>query len=182
MSLIEIIILAVVLGIDCLVVSFSQGLIFKSNRVRNSIMLAFSMGFFQGLMPCFGYAGTHALIDFIEPFSHWLVFAIFTALGVKFIYEAFQGKEDRICCIDIKCLITMGLAVSIDAFASGISLKLTAAPLFLSVILIGFTSFIMSLSGFWSGNFFKKLPSKFLEISAGLILLVMAFKVLIIET
>ncbi len=176
MNLVEIIVLAVVLGIDCLVVSFSQGLILKSNRVRNSILLAFSMGFFQGFLPCFAYVGTHALIDFIEPFSHWFVFAIFMTLGVKFIYEALQEKDDKICCIDLKCLVAMGIAVSIDAFASGVSLKLTHTPLLLSTFIIGIISFLMSLGGFWSGIFFQKLPSKFLEISGGIILIIMAFR------
>lgn len=179
MNLIEIIILAVVLGIDSLVVSFSQGLIFKENRRRNSFLLALSMGFFQGLMPCFGYLGTHAVSEFLEPFSHWLVFTIFMALGFKFIIEALGEQEDKVCCIGLKCLIAVGIAVSIDAFASGISLKLTDTALLSSVVIIAIMSFLMSLFGFWSGIFFKKLPSRFLEISGGIILVIMAFRAII---
>lgn len=97
-------------------------------------------------------------------------------LGAKLIYEAFNEKEENICCIDFKCLIGMGLATSIDALASGISLNLTKTPLILSMLIIGFMSFLMSISGFWLGNFFKKLPSKYLEISGGTILLLLALK------
>lgn len=179
MSLVEIIILAVALGIDCLVVSFSQGLILTRNRLRNSVVLALTMGLCQGFMPVFGYYGCETVSRYIEPYGKWLVFVIFMFLGIKFIYEALQEKEEKICCIDFKCLIGMGIATSIDAFAAGISLKLTYTALLMSALIIGIMSFLMSLSGFWSGNFFKKLPSKFLEISAGLILLVLAFKVLI---
>lgn len=175
MNLIEIIALAVAMGIDCMVVSFSQGLVLNSNRVKSSLALALTMGLCQGIMPCFGYLGTHALIDFIEPFSHLLVFAIFMALGLKFIYEAFQEKGD-VCCINLKCLLLMGIATSIDAFASGITLKLTYTPLFFSVFLIGLMSFIMSLCGFWSGLFFKKLPSRMLEITGGIILIAIAIR------
>jgi putative Mn2+ efflux pump MntP len=176
LSLIEIIVLSIVLGIDCLVVSFSQGLIFKSNRTKNSLLLATSMGFFQGLLPCLGYCGTSIVSKFIEPFGNWLVCAIFTILGIKFIYEAFQEKEEEICCIGFKCLVGLGIAVSIDAFASGITLRLTETPLALSTIIIGLGSFLMSLGGFWSGIFLKKLPSKFLEILGGIILLILAIK------
>ncbi len=176
MSLVEIIALAVAMGIDCMVVSFSQGLVLNSNRVKNSIALALTMGFCQGIMPVFGYWGTHALIDFIRPFSHWLVFVIFMILGLKFIYEAFQPKNEKICCITLKCLILMGIATSIDAFASGITLKLTHTPLLISALIIGLMSFIMSLCGFWLGLFFKKLPSKLLEITGGAILIIMAIR------
>lgn len=177
MSLIEIIILGIVLGIDCLVVSFSQALVSSANRLKNSILLAISMGFFQGLFPCFGYLGTSAVDDFVEPFSHLLVFGIFMVLGVKFITEAFNDKIDgEVCCLDFKCIILMGIATSIDAFASGITLQLTDTPLLLSVLIIGAFSFVMSLLGFNLGIFFKKLPSKSLEILAGIILMIMAVK------
>ena len=55
MELAQIILLAVALSIDAMVVSFSQGLIFKINKRKNSLLLAFFLGFFQGLMPIIGY-------------------------------------------------------------------------------------------------------------------------------
>lgn len=176
MSLIEIIFLAAALGIDCLVVSFSQGLIFNSNRVKNSLSLAFTMGLFQGLMPCIGYLAAGSISRFVEPFSKWLVFIIFLALGIKFIYEAFQQKEETICCIGLKCLIGMGVATSIDAMAAGVSLKFSGTNLILSALLIGIMSLVMSLTGFWSGICFKKFPSKVLEVTGGMILIFLAVK------
>lgn len=176
MSLIEIIFLAVALGIDCLVVSFSQGLIFNSNRVKNSFTLALTMGVFQGLMPCIGYFGAGSISRFVEPFSKWLVCIIFLALGVKFIYEAFQEKKETICCIGLRCLIGMGIATSIDALAAGVSLKFSGTNLILSALLIGFMSFGMSMTGFWSGNCFKRFPSKALEVTGGMILIFLAVK------
>lgn len=180
MHFIEILLLAIALGVDCLVVSFSQGLIFTRNRVKNSLALAFTMGASQGFMPCIGYFFAEIISKFVEPYGKWLVFAIFFGLGIKFIHEAFQQKEEEICCIGLKCLIGMGLATSIDALASGVSLNLTRTPLIFSAVIIALVSFIMSLSGFWSGNFFKKLPSKYLEISGGIILILLAVKAVFI--
>lgn len=179
MNLAEIIILAAALGIDCLVVSFSQGLILNSNRIRNSVILALTMGFCQGFMPCLGYFGTGVISKYITAYSNWLVFAIFMILGIKFIYESFQKKEEKICCIDLKCLIGMGIATSIDAFAAGVSINLTHTSLILSALIIGFMSFYMSLKGFWFAIFFKRLPSRILEISGGLILIFLAIKSII---
>lgn len=176
MSLVEIIVLAVALGIDCLVVSFSQGLILKQNRLKNSIILALTMGICQGIMPVFGYFGAETISKYITPYSKWLVFSIFMVLGIKFIYESFKEKEVEICCIDTKCLMGMGIATSIDALAAGVNLNLTHTFLPLSILVIGIMSVWMSLKGFWFGIFFKQIPSRFLEIGGGLILIFLAIK------
>lgn len=176
MNLIDIFILSFALGMDCLIVSFSQGLIFKKNRRLNSLMLAITMGLFQGLMPCFSYICTDFVDHYVEPYSKWLVFTIFMCLGFKFIVEAFFEKEEEVCCIGFKCLMGIGLATSIDALASGVSLKLTLTPLLLSACVIGIGSFLMSIFGFWLGYFLKKLPSKYLAIFGGLILIFLAIK------
>ncbi|MBQ8167907.1 manganese efflux pump [bacterium] len=180
MSLIDLLLLAVALGIDCLVVSFSQGLIFNSNRLKNSLKLALTMGIFQGGMPFIGYVGADYIHDFIEPYSKWLVFGIFFVLGLKFIFEALQLEKEEICCIGWRCLISLGVATSIDALVAGASLNLISAPLVLSVVVIGLTSFIMSLCGFWTGNLGKQFPSKYLEIAGGVILIFLALKSILI--
>ena len=179
MHLIELILLSIALGVDCFVVSFSQGLIFKKNRIKNSLALAITMGILQGLMPLIGFIGTDLLSKYIETYSKWIVFAIFLILGIKFIYEALQEKNETICCINLKCLISLGLATSIDALAAGVSLKLTDTSPLLSIFIIGFTSFIMSMSGFWFGNLFKKFSSKYLEIFGAIILILLAFKAIL---
>lgn len=176
MILIDIILLAIALGIDCLVVSFSQGLVFNAQRVKYSLLLATIMGVFQGCMPIIGYVGTDYLYNLIVPFSKWIVFVIFLALGLKFILESFQVKKDDFQCIDIKCLLGLGVATSIDALVAGASIRLTATSLLISGIIIGIASFIMSLVGFWSGKLFKNIPSKYLEIAGGLILILLAVK------
>ena len=180
MTLVEIILFAIALGIDCLVVSFCQGLVFTKNRTKNSLALALTMGGFQGGMPVISYLATGLVSNYLTLYTKWIVFAIFMFLGVKFLYEAFNEKEEcPICNIDFKCLILMGVATSIDALGAGVGLKLTATPLLEAVLIIGFASFVMSLTGFWAGNKFKSLPTKYLEIAGGLILIGLAIKSLL---
>ena len=179
MNLFDIILLAVALGIDCLVVSFSQGLIFTAGRMKNSLILALTMGIFQGVMPVFGYFGAGAVSAYVQNFAHWLVFVIFLILGLKFIIEAFQTKEETLCCIGIRCLISLGIATSIDALAAGVSINLTGTKLIIPALIIGIVSFVMSLGGFWFGNCFKKLPSQVLEIFGGMILIGLAVKAVV---
>lgn len=176
MNFIDLILLGLALGVDCFVVSFSQGLIFKSEKVKNSFKLALTMGLFQGVMPVIGYIGTNSLYKYIVPYSKWIVFGIFLLLGLKFIVESFQPKEKEVQCIGLKCLLGLGLATSIDALVSGASIRLTQTSLPISVIIIGIASFLMSIGGFYSGNFIKNIPSKYLEITGGLILVALAIK------
>jgi putative Mn2+ efflux pump MntP len=129
-------------------------------------------------MPVIGYVGTSSLYKFLVPFSKWIVFGIFFILGAKFILEAFKLKEEVIQCISLKCLIGLGIATSIDALVSGASIKLTNTPVVLACIIIGIASFLMSFSGFWSGNYIKNIPSKYLEITGGIILVLLAIKAL----
>lgn len=176
MNFIDLILLGLALGVDCFVVSFSQGLIFKSEKVKNSFKLALTMGLFQGAMPVIGYIGTNSLYKYVVPYSKWIVFGIFLLLGLKFIVESFQPKEKEVQCIGLKCLLGLGLATSIDALVSGASIRLTQTSLLISVMIIGIASFLMSICGFCSGNFIKNIPSKYLEITGGLILVALAIK------
>jgi putative Mn2+ efflux pump MntP len=179
LNLIDLILLAIALGIDCLVVSFSQGLIFNTNRLKSSLQLALVMGVFQGGMPLIGYVGTDYMYKFVLPYSKWIVFGIFLVLGLKFILESFQTKKEEIQCIGLKCLIGLGVATSIDALVSGSTLRLTETNLLVSGLIIGVVSFLMSMAGFWSGNYVKNIPSKYLEIVGGIILILLAVKTVI---
>ena len=181
MSLIDLILLAIALGIDCLVVSFSQGLIFNTNRQENSLKLALTMGLFQGLMPVLGYVGTDYISELLMPFKQLIIFSIFLLLGVHFIFEAFtcSGSCKKLHCIGWECLLGFGIATSIDALVSGITLNLTSSSLLTSCILIGLVSFVMSICGFWGGSLFKNLPERNLQILGGLILIFLAVKSLI---
>ena len=180
LSLIEIILLAVALGIDCFVVSFCQGLILTKDRVKNSFSLAICMGIFQGIMPVISYFATNIFIEYLQQFAKIIVLFIFLALGIKFICEALKNTKDcQIIKITFISLISMGIATSIDALGAGVSLKLTSSEIILSSVVIGLASFFMSLSGFWSGNFLKKFQSKYLEFAGGIILILLALKTLI---
>jgi putative Mn2+ efflux pump MntP len=180
LNLTEILFLSVALGIDCLIVSFTQGLIFVEKKKRYSLLLALTMGLFQGAMPLISYYPTGLVSDYLVKYSSFIVFTIFLILGLKFILEVFFDKDETpVCKIGLRCLILMGIATSIDALGAGVGLGLTETRIFLSVTLIGLMSFIMSLIGFWTGNKIEKIPSQHLKIFGGLILIGLAIKSLI---
>lgn len=178
MSYLSIILLALALSIDACVVSFSYGLAFNTNRLKNALLLASFTGIFQGVMPVIGYFLTGFVRSFIQPYAPWIVFAIFTYLGVKFIIEAFEAEKEKHICLDLKCLLLLGVATSIDAFSAGITLSLFGNKILKPALLITFITFINSLLGFKLGGKLKHLPTKSLEISAGILLILLGIKAL----
>ena len=179
MTYLEIILLALALSVDACVVSFSYGLAFNQNRLKNMLLLATFTGFFQGAMPCIGYYLTQFVKSHIAPYADLIVCIIFVFLGIKFIKEAFEKNKQAPNCIGITCLILIGIATSIDAFSAGISLSLYGNKIFKPAILITVITFINSILGYILGEKCKNLPSKSMEVIAGIILILLGIKAII---
>lgn len=130
-------------------------------------------------MPTIGYYLTGFVKSFIEPYAGLIVFLIFTYLGVKIILEAFDKEREQQLCIDLKCLILVGIATSIDAFSAGITLSLFGNHILKPALLIAFVTFANSILGFALGGKLKHLPTKGLEIFAGLLLIALGVKALV---
>ena len=130
-------------------------------------------------MPTIGYYLTGFVKSFIEPYAGLIVFLIFTYLGVKIIIEAFDKEKEQQLCIDLKCLILVGIATSIDAFSAGITLSLFGNHILKPALLIAFVTFANSILGFNLGGKLKHLPTKGLEIFAGLLLIALGVKALV---
>ena len=179
MTYLEIFLLALALSVDACVVSFTYGLTFNNDRLKNSLLLASFTGMFQGLMPVLGYFLTTFVKSYIAPYASWIVFLIFMYLGVKFIKEAFDKNKEKPCCIGISCLLLIGIATSIDAFSAGISLSLYGNKILKPALLITMITFINSILGFYFGGKLKNFPTKIIEIIAGLILILLGIKAII---
>jgi len=178
MTFAEIIMLAIALSVDACAVSFSYGILPLTNPIKERFMLAGFTGFFQALMPIAGYMLTSVAFRYILPFSKILVFLIFLILGIKFIFESFQKKKEKDLCINLFCIFTIAIGTSIDAFSGGISLRLSGNEIIYPALLIGCITFINALIGFQIGKNIKHMPVMYLEIAAGIILLILGIKAL----
>lgn len=179
MSWFDIIILAIALSIDAMIVSFSNGLIFNRRRTVNSLKLAFTVGFFQFLMPVIGYFFAQTVTTYIKPYSHWLVFLIFVFLGAKFIKDAFEEHVAVKHNFSFVYIMTVGVATSIDALFAGVSLSFSGVSILFPSIVIGLITFINSLFGFWSANLLKHLSIRKMQILGGIVLILLGIKILL---
>ena len=133
MTILEIIILAIALAMDCFTVSIACGLAQKKVVRGPMTAMIFLFGIFQGGMTLAGWYGGSLFSNIVRPIDHWIAFALLAYLGGKMVYEAYRPKEDEEECsackkglLRTRNLITMAVATSIDALAVGVSFAFLA--------------------------------------------------------
>lgn len=181
MDFLEIFCLGLALSVDVFGIAFAYGMIIKRHRRIMALHLAGTCGVMQFVMPLFGFAGTAVISAWISRFDYILVFLVFTALGINVIREAIEenGEENIVKKrkrLSWKVAFTIGIATSIDALVSGTMLYLTKTPLLQASLIIGVVSFAVGLIGFNLNCCLKKVPEKYLQIIAGLVLIGLGLK------
>lgn len=181
MNFIDVFFLALALSVDAFVVAFSYGLIIKKKKGKSALKIATATGLGQFIMPVLGWYGARSIYKQIEQVDHWIAFFVFLMLGLKVIADALRGcdcQEKLSKNLSLKVLFMIGVATSIDAFVSGSMLYFMKAPVWFSALLIGVVTFAVSSLGFNFCRMFKKVPTKYLEIASGIILIGLGCKVL----
>ena len=178
---IEIFLIGVGLSMDAFAVSICKGLSMKKIKKRDVFIIALFFGGFQALMPFIGWFLGKGFESYITSIDHWIAFAVFLALGLKVIDEALSG-EDEPCKLSrqltFKVLLMIGLATSIDALVTGITLYFMNVSIWFAAPAIGIITFVCAVIGFQLNCCFKKVPTRYLEIAAGIILILLGCKVL----
>lgn len=183
MSILEIWLLAVSLAIDCFTVSITSGIILHRIRWGIFLKMALLFGLFQAAMPFLGWLGASRFNHLIETYDHWIAFALLAFLGIRMIREHFKDEEERnFDPTQMKVIMTLAVATSIDALAVGISFAFTGfrtlSSLLYPLTAIGIASFVISLAGSLIGVFFGKRFNLRVEIFGGLVLIGIGVKIL----
>ncbi len=177
----DVFLLALALSVDAFVVAFSYGLVIRKKKGVSALKIATATGLGQWIMPILGWYGARSVYKQIEAVDHWIAFFVFCVLGLKVIADSFRScdnQEQLPPKLDVKILLMIGVATSIDAFVSGSMLFFMKEPIGVSAMIIGVVTFINSCIGFNICRIFKKMPTKYLEISSGLILIGLGCKIL----
>ena len=190
MSLIDIILLAVALAMDCLTVSIVSGVIeVKSEEVKDEkwwiIRMAFLFGLFQAMMPLIGWLGISHFQAYMEAYDHWIAFTMLGFIGGRMVWESFgPDSEQHFNPRRLRTQLLLAVATSIDALAVGISFACTGytavSQLTLPLIIIGVVSFLFSLIGYRLGARFGRSIARRLkpELFGGIILIGIGVKIL----
>ncbi len=179
MSVWELFFIAVGLSMDAFAVSVCKGLAMQKMSWKNALLAGVYFGGFQMLMPLVGYFLGTGFRDQITSIDHWIAFVLLGAIGANMIKESFSGAEKEDASFDIKTMLLLAVATSIDALAVGVTFAFLKVRIFLSVCLIGATTFILSFIGVRVGNVFGSKYKARAEFAGGLILILMGIKILL---
>lgn len=180
MSIIEVILTGIGLAADASSVAITKGLKEKNSNIKNSIIVASYFGIFQTIMPIIGYFIANSFYNKIINISHYIAFFLLSIIAVNMIIESI-GKEKNIDNdkIDIKTMIPLAIATSIDALVVGLTFSMLDVNIITSSLIIGIITFILSFIGFKIGN---KIGNKLKDKSGllgGIILIIIAIKILV---
>lgn len=190
MSIIDIILLAIALAMDCLTVSIVSGLTARDGQATETRWLyrmAFLFGFFQAFMPLLGWLGIIHFETYMEAYDHWIAFGLLAFVGGKMVWESFDDDEEQHFnpCL-LRTQLLLAVATSIDALAVGVSFACTGytqlSDLTLPLIIIGIVSFLFSIMGYHLGRHFGRAITKRMkpELMGGLILIAIGIKILLL--
>ena len=165
---------------DAFAVAICKGLAMKKMNWNKAIVIGIYFGFFQSMMPVIGYFLGINFQSVIFSIDHWIVFLLLGSIGINMIKESYsKEKNDFNDCVDIKTMLILAFATSIDALAIGVTFAFLQVNIVVSVVIIGLIAFWLSVLGVKLGNLFGNKFEKKAEIFGGVILILMGVKILI---
>jgi manganese efflux pump family protein len=180
MSLLEIFLIGLGLSMDCFAVSLSFG-ICRKLAWKDVMRISVFFGIFQGLMPVIGWMVGASFHSLIQSFDHWLAFAILAFIGLRMISQFFvhETKRKPPDIRKISVLLTLSLATSIDALATGITFGFIKVNILEAALIITGVTFIVTLTGSRLGAKSTFIPARWAELLGGLVLIMIGTKILL---
>ncbi len=177
----SLLLIAVGLSMDAFAVSVNNGITTRQSRAYQALVLALFFGGFQALMAFAGWSLGSLAQGLVAAIDHWIAFVLLTAIAGKMMYEAVTEQEPAcyVGVLGICTILALSVATSIDALAVGVSLSLLQSSILDPVVVIGLTTFLLTLIGSALGQFLGSLAGKRFEFLGGLILLAIGAKILI---
>ncbi|WP_139653352.1 manganese efflux pump MntP [Raoultibacter phocaeensis] len=187
MGFVELALVAIGLSMDAFAVSVCKGLGMRSLNWGHALVIALFFGAFQGLMPVLGWALGTQFEAYIASIDHWIAFGLLAFIGGKMLWDAFHEDDDEcVACseeekdrLDVKELVMLAIATSIDALAVGITFAFLRVDIVSAALTIGVTTFVLSFVGVAAGNSFGSRFRKPASIAGGIVLVLIGVKILL---
>ena len=179
MELTEIFFISIGLGMDAFAVSICKGMSMLKIKWKNALIIALYFGIFQAIMPLIGYLFANKFNTTLININYWIAFVLLISIGINMIKEAFKENDKEDDDISFKTMIVLAIATSIDALAVGVSFGFLKVNIYMPIISIGIITFFLSILGVKIGNKFGEKYRQKSEILGGIILIIIALKILL---
>lgn len=185
MTLLEIFLIGIGLSMDAFAVAICKGLAMP-NKVdkKGALLIALYFGVFQAVMPTLGWLLGSQFARYVTRLAPWIAFILLAWIGGNMIRESLskeEREEEETGSVSHKELLVLAVATSIDALAVGVTFSMLemAVSIAVAVILIGCTTFVISLAGVYVGNVFGAKYKSKAEFVGGAILILIGVKILL---
>ncbi|MCM1531150.1 MAG: manganese efflux pump MntP family protein [Bacteroides sp.] len=200
MGLFSLLLLAISLSVDCFIIC----LIFGMQRAawktslkagekdpfpalsKTTLQAALVFALCHILMIVLGWLLGWGILPIVERYAYWVAFAILCAVGLKTIIDGFNKKENSLkahAMFGGKSMLLLSVAVSVDAFAVGVSMKMVGMQLPLTCLSVGAIVFLLSCAGVLTGFFLhrqmQKVSTATLNLIGGLVLIGIGVRILV---
>jgi putative Mn2+ efflux pump MntP len=133
--------IAVGLAMDATAAAAARGLQARRVTARDVATVSLLFGGFQAAMPLGGWLLGRWIGTTVAAWDHWIAFVLLGGIGLKTMWEAVDPDGERADgdAFDLRTLVVLAVATSIDAFAVGVTLPMLDAPLeaFGGLVLLG---------------------------------------------
>lgn len=179
MSILDLFILAVGLSMDAFAVSVCKGLSLGKIKPKHMCIAGAWFGGFQALMPLIGYFLGSFFAEMIEKYDHWVAFVLLAIIGGNMIKESFDKDEEVDSSMDVKSMLLLAIATSIDALAVGVTFAFLQVQIVPAASFIGVITFIFSAVGVKIGSLFGTKYKSKAELFGGIVLVLIGIKILL---
>lgn len=183
MSIGELWLIGIGLSMDAFAAAMCKGLGMKTLQWGQGAGIALLFGAFQGLMPLAGWLLGKRFEGYITPVDHWIAFGLLTYIGSKMIWDALheqpESEGQNESALNLKELLILAVATSIDALAVGIPFAFLQVKILPAATLIALTTFGLSLAGVAIGHQFGARFQTGAQIAGGGVLILIGVKILL---
>lgn len=187
MDYISLIGIAIGLSMDAFAISITNGAIIKKVTMCKALKIAACFGLFQGVMPIIGWLVGKFGEHFIRSVNHWIALILLCYLGIKMIWDACKKDNSHSCQrdnISTRLLLTMAVATSIDALATGVILPSAVGAqsylfMLISIAIISVITFVVCLFGVFLGKKFGCLLHNKSCVLGGIVLICIGIKIFV---
>ena len=184
------------LAVDAFAVSVTDGMVYRDMKLAKGIIIPITFGVFQAVMPIIGFYISWGLSRFeiIEQIDHWIALVLLLVIGGKMIFDGIKElrspeEEVKPKQFSFTEVLIQGVATSIDALAVGFTFNVMLEGIsqiqlwaWISVLVIGVTTFAIALGGLFIGIKVGKLfknKASVAEIIGGIVLILIGIKIVV---
>lgn len=176
--------LGVGLSVDAFCVCVANGMNEPTAKFGRVTVPAAVFGAFQAVMPLLGWIFVHTIINYFKIFEHfipWIALSLLGYIGGKMLYDGIKNKDsDEKPALTLGAIFIQGVATSIDALSVGFTIaEYDFIVAFASVLIIGVTTYALSVLGFYVGTKFGDAVNKKATLTGGIILIAIGIEIFI---